>query len=240
MAKKNYYAVKKGKRTGIFHTWQECKDSVDGYPGAQYRGFATKNEAQAYLSGAANREPSAQEFLSGTGKDEPGAQGNAAEQEYESEARCLPGQVLAYVDGSFDVSIGKYSFGCVMLTPEGETVRESGNGDNPQSLALRNVTGEMLGAMFAVKWSAVNGYSAVEICYDYMGIEMWATGGWKAKNELTQKYAAFMRENSKRIRITYRKIAAHTGDKYNEEADKLAKAALTEGNGIPKITRRSS
>ena len=94
--------------------------------------------------------------------------------------------------------------------------------------------------MFAVKWSAVNGYSAVEICYDYKGIEMWATGGWKAKNDLTQKYAAFMREIGKRIRITYRKIAAHTGDKYNEEADKLAKAALTEGNGIPKITRRKN
>ena len=247
MAKKNYYAVKKGKRTGIFYTWNECKDSVDGYAGAQYRGFATKSEAQAYLSGAGNGEAGTQEFLSDAGSDEAGAytsledaQGCAAEEANESKVRCLPGQVVAYVDGSFDVKIGKYSFGCVMLTPEGEIVRESGNGDNPQSLALRNVTGEMLGAMFAVKWSAVNGYSAVEICYDYKGIEMWATGGWKAKNDLTQKYAAFMRENGKRIRITYRKIPAHTGDKYNEEADKLAKAALTEGNGLPNITRRKS
>lgn len=247
MAKKKFYAVKKGKRTGIFPTWEECKASVDGYPGAQYRGFATKSEATAYLNGTENFAHGAQTSLTGAGNNEAGeyvplsaAQSYAAAEEYESGTRCLPGQVTAYVDGSFDVKIGKYSFGCVMLTPEGEIVRESGNGDNPQSLALRNVTGEMLGAMFAVKWSAVNGYSAVEICYDYMGIEMWATGGWKAKNDLTQKYAAFMRENAKRIRITYRKIAAHTGDKYNEEADKLAKAALTEGNGIPKITRRTS
>ena len=247
MAKKNFYAVKKGKSTGIFHTWEECKGSVDGYPGAQYRGFATQREAQEYLYGAGNRETGALEYLSGAGNYETGtqeplphAQNYAAEEAYESGHKCMPGQVMAYVDGSFDVKIGKYSFGCVMLTPEGEIVRESGNGDNPQSLALRNVTGEMLGAMFAVKWSAVNGYSAVEICYDYKGIEMWATGGWKAKKDLTQKYAAFMRANSERIRITYRKIAAHTGDKYNEEADKLAKAALTEGNGIPKIKRRTS
>ena len=113
-------------------------------------------------------------------------------------------------------------------------MQKSGNGANPESLALRNVAGEMLGAMFAVKWCVRNGYSAVEICYDYMGIEMWATGGWKAKNDLTQKYAAFMKENGKEIRISYRKIAAHTGDRYNEEADRLAKTALTEGNGIPK------
>lgn len=122
--------------------------------------------------------------------------------------------------------------------PNGEIVRESGNGDNPDSLALRNVTGEMLGAMYAVKWSEKNGYSGIKICYDYLGIEKWALGEWKAKNALTQKYAEFMRENSKKLNISFQKIAAHTGNKYNEEADKLAKAALTEGKGIPKITKR--
>ncbi len=207
MAKKKYYAVKKGKSTGIFQTWEECKASVDGYPGAEYRGFATKGEAQTYL-GCADGEDG---------------------------IRFLPGQVVAYVDGSFDEKIGKYAFGCVILTPEGEIIRRFGNGNNPQSMALRNVTGEMLGAMYAVKWCHKYGYSAIEICYDYMGIEMWATGGWKAKNELTQKYAAFMREHGRKLSISFCKIAAHTGDKYNEEADQLAKTGLVEGNGIPEI-----
>ena len=92
--------------------------------------------------------------------------------------------------------------------------------------------------MYAVKWSEKNGYSGIKICYDYLGIEKWALGEWKAKNALTQKYAEFMRENSKKLNISFQKIAAHTGNKYNEEADKLAKAALTEGKGIPKITKR--
>ena len=35
MAAKKYYAVKTGKTTGIFQSWDEAKDSVDGYPGAQ-------------------------------------------------------------------------------------------------------------------------------------------------------------------------------------------------------------
>lgn len=221
MAKKKYYAVKKGKSIGIFQTWEECKVSVDGYPGAQYRGFATKEEAEAYLSGIGNAEDKEQAYQQdGT---------------YEGGTKCLPGQVVAYVDGSFDEKIGKYAFGCVILTPEGGIIRRFGNGDNPQSMALRNVTGEMLGAMYAVKWCHKYGYLAIEICYDYMGIEMWATGGWKAKNELTQKYASFMREHSSKLCISFRKIAAHTGDKYNEEADQLAKTGLVEGNGIPKI-----
>lgn len=217
MAKKKIYAVKKGKTTGIFKTWQECKAAVDGYPGAEYRGFSTEEEADVYLSGAKS---------------------HAADITVQNERACRPGQIIAYVDGSFDEKIGRYSFGCVILTPDGEIIRESGNGNNPESMALRNVTGEMLGAMFAVKWCEVNGYSAVELCYDYKGIEMWATGGWQAKNDLTQKYAAFMKENGRKLHITFRKIAAHTGDKYNEEADKLAKTALLEGNGIPRIKKR--
>ena len=64
---------------------------------------------------------------------------------------------------------------------------------------------------------------------------MWATGGWRAKNDLTQKYAEFMKNHGRVMDISFKKIAAHTGDKYNEEADQLAKAALTEGNGIPAI-----
>ena len=54
MAKKKIYAVKKGIKTGIFHTWEECKTAVDGYSGAQYKSFLTKEEAQAYLNGVSN------------------------------------------------------------------------------------------------------------------------------------------------------------------------------------------
>ena len=216
MAKKKIYAVKKGKETGIFYNWDECKASVEGYPGAEYKGFFTEEEANDYLSGLENS--------------------NVNIIPYKGE-ECLQNQIIAYVDGSFDEKIGKYAFGCIIITPNGDIIRESGNGDNPESIALRNVTGEMLGAMFAVKWCDKNGYSAIEICYDYLGIEKWATGEWKAKNSLTQKYATFMKENGKKISISFKKIAAHTGNKYNEEADKLAKAALVEGNGIPKIKK---
>lgn len=46
-----------------------------------------------------------------------------------------------------------------------------------------------------------------------------------------------MKSKSDILKISYQKVKAHSGDHYNEEADKLAKAALTEGNGIPKVKR---
>lgn len=44
-----------------------------------------------------------------------------------------------------------------------------------------------------------------------------------------------MKEQQSNIRISFQKVKAHSGDFYNEEADRLAKKALTEGKGIPKI-----
>ncbi len=45
-----YYAVKKGRQTGIFLTWEECEMQVKGFKGALYKSFKTKQEAMDYLT----------------------------------------------------------------------------------------------------------------------------------------------------------------------------------------------
>ncbi|MCI0519853.1 MAG: ribonuclease H family protein [Chloroflexi bacterium] len=45
-AKAHYYVVWKGRRSGVFSSWEECRAQVDGYPGAQYKGFAFLREAK--------------------------------------------------------------------------------------------------------------------------------------------------------------------------------------------------
>ena len=95
------------------------------------------------------------------------------------------------------------------------------------------LTGEMLGAMFAVKWALKNGFRKIEIRYDYEGVEKWVTGAWKSKTELTQKYAEAMRNWGGKIAISFTKVAAHTNVYFNEMADELAKSALLEAERIP-------
>lgn len=220
MAKKKIYAVRKGKTTGIFYSWDECSASVNGYPGAEYKSFTTKEEANSYLGNSFAIQI----------EEEKKAQKNTAFDGTES-------TLTAYVDGSFDPSIGKYAFGCILLTPDGEIIRESGNGQDPESLAIRNVAGEMLGAMYAVQWAINHGYPSLTIYYDYEGIAKWAQGDWKAKNKRTQQYAEFMNGKRSYIQLSFQKVKAHSGDHYNEEVDKLAKSALVNGNGIPRISR---
>lgn len=209
MAKKKIYAVRKGHKTGLFNTWAECQKATAGYSGAEFRGFTEKEEALAFLNMETTKTVSGDKSKEAAGVVE-----------------VPENMVIAYVDGSFEKSIGRYAFGCVLLTPDGQEIRESGSGSDPAGVAIRNVAGEMLGAMNAVKWAQENGYPAVEIRYDYEGVEKWVTGVWRAKTLLTSKYAVHMQEAGKKIQISFCKVAAHTGNHYNEEADQLAKSAL--------------
>ena len=212
MAKKKYYAVKSGHDTGIFLTWDECKKQVDGFKGAEYKSFSSPEEAESWLKG----EPvsSCADTLS-----------------------VPEGTVIAYVDGSYEDSIKKYAFGCVLILPDGKIFEHFGNGDNPESLAIRNVAGEMIGAMFATRWAIINGFKEIEIRYDYEGIEKWVTGVWQTKNNLTSQYSAFMRNQGQAIDLHFTKVTAHSNNKYNDKADELAKRGLEEGTGVPEIIK---
>lgn len=46
MAKKKFYVVWKGKKTGVFSSWDTAKKQVQGFVGAQYKSFSDKAEAE--------------------------------------------------------------------------------------------------------------------------------------------------------------------------------------------------
>ena len=107
MAKKKIYAVRKGHKTGLFATWAECQKAVSGYSGAEFRGFTEKEEALAFLN------------METTGN----VSGDKAK-EAAGIVEVPENMVIAYVDGSFEKSIGRYAFGCVILTPDGQEIRK--------------------------------------------------------------------------------------------------------------------
>ena len=41
-----FYAVAKGRNVGLFSTWNECKIQIDGYKGARFKGFNSKEDAE--------------------------------------------------------------------------------------------------------------------------------------------------------------------------------------------------
>ena len=53
---KKYYAVKKGKKPGIYIKWDECKAQIFKYPGAIYKSFKTLSEAKQFMENKSNIE----------------------------------------------------------------------------------------------------------------------------------------------------------------------------------------
>jgi ribonuclease HI len=46
MPRQKYYVVWKGRRTGVFHSWADCEAAISGFPGAQFKSFDSRLEAE--------------------------------------------------------------------------------------------------------------------------------------------------------------------------------------------------
>ena len=88
------------------------------------------------------------------------------------------------------------------------------------------MAGEIEGASFAMRLCLERGIDELEIYYDYAGIENWCTGAWKAQKPGTKAYRSFYESVSEKVRVSFHKVTAHSGDRYNDMADRLAKSAL--------------
>lgn len=215
------YAVRKGKETGLFYTWEACKDSVSGYPCAEYKSFKTKEEALLYLGDIAKNQPNQKSNQKITKKN---PQNQIRQYENTSSDNKMP-DCYAFVDGSYNITTKVYGYGGFLFY-KGEKVILQGSGKEEQMASMRNVAGEILGCMAAVEKAIELGLTELFVFYDYLGIEMWANGGWKRNKEGTIAYYEYMQSVKGKLKIHFVKVKGHSGVEGNEEADILAKQAV--------------
>jgi len=194
---KKFYAVKKGKKPGIYTSWDEAKKQIHGFSNAQFKSFPTKKEAIAYINPP-------EKIASFSNQD----------------------TIHAYVDGSFDKKTKRYSYGAVLLKDNQILARLSNASSEVKYAESFQIAGECFGSLNAIKWAKKQGYKRIIIHYDYMGIEMWPTKQWKAKKKVSKDYVYYFDKLSKDIKVEFIKVKAHSGIEMNELADKLAKDAL--------------
>lgn len=133
---------------------------------------------------------------------------------------------IAYVDGSYDDKNKTYSGGVVIIK-DGKIIKQiSEKYDDEGDSKLRNVAGEIAGARLAIDFAIENNFNKITIYHDYMGIGKWACDEWKANLPLTKDYKEFIKESRKKLEIKFVKVKGHSGNKYNEMADKLARDVL--------------
>ncbi len=225
---KKYYAVRKGRKTGVFATWAECQKQVTGFSGAEFKSFGTMEEARKFAgSGAAVMQTEQGKAIGvqfdkaeGTGRN-LSMSGSAGEKA----VRTAPGQVIAYVDGSYRSDTGEFSYGMVILK-DGEEHCFCRKMTDKELAQMHNVAGEIKGSEAAMQYALDNGIPEITIYHDYEGIAKWCTGAWKANKTGTRAYQAFYQEVIKKVQVHFVKVKGHSNDKYNDMADHLAKSAL--------------
>lgn len=131
-------------------------------------------------------------------------------------------ELVVYVDGSYRNSDKSHSYGVYMFNDEEEYTYSKRFFKDSE---MRNVSGEIKGAMRAMEEAAELGKKKIYLHYDYEGIRSWALGFWKTNKEGTIYYKNFYDSIKDKLEVKFIKVEAHTGVKYNELVDKLAKEA---------------
>ncbi|WP_459479156.1 ribonuclease H1 domain-containing protein [Clostridium saccharoperbutylacetonicum] len=209
MAKKVYaiqygFDAKNNKKIEniIVNTWDECLKYVKGVKGAKYKSFESIDDAKSYLN-EGNR------MLKKSDENYP--------------KDCLH----AYVDGSYNSSDGRYSYGIVCVNNDVVEYIESNAENDTSERNIRQIAGELKGAVRAVEYALSQGQTKIVLFHDYEGIAHHATGAWERKEESSVGYYEKMQTLMKSgIEIIFVKVDSHTGDLFNELVDEKCKECL--------------
>ena len=188
MPKQKFYAIKTPEESKIVMTWAECEKLTHGVKGVLFKSFASRAEAEAWISGMETPVP--------TG-------------------------LRVFVDGSFSPDFPKSGWAFVVTENDVEIAR--GSGITAFDAESRNIDGEVMASYQAMRWLDLNDKTGT-ICHDYEGIARWAKGEWQAKSNIAKRYVAAAKPYLHRV--SFEKVAAHTGVKWNELVDQLAKDAI--------------
>lgn len=189
----------------IVNTWAECLSYVKGVKGAKYKSFESMSEAEEYLN-------------------EGNRMLKKSDDSYPKD--CLH----AYVDGSYSICDGRYAYGVVCVKNDVVEYIENGAEKDTSEKSIRQIAGELKGAVRAAEYALSKGEKKLVIFHDYEGIAHHATGAWSRNEPSSVKYHEKMQELMKSgIEIVFVKVDSHTGDLFNELVDEKCKEPL----GIP-------
>lgn len=228
---KKIYAVKVGRQAGLFSTWAECEAQVKGFPGAKFKGFASKKEAEDWLAGKASGAKT-----SGKRAPRPVSAGASAVRMpmEENSAEAIADEetdFVVYTDGScLKNPDGPGGWAAVIIDTETGEVRELHEG-NPSTTNNRMELSAAIGALSSVReGSTVALYTDskyMKNAFTRNWIRNWKRNGWKTSqgtDVLNKDLWLRLDELFGSHRVFFRWVKGHAGNTYNERCDLLARS----------------
>lgn len=204
-----YYAVAVGRTPGIYTTWDEAKKMVDKFPGAKFKSFATREEAQEFITPRA----AATDLIDET-SDDVITKTRIGKEKLPSDRK------IVYTDGSCVKSVGGYGIvilGDDIITYSGWVPFEPCTNQKAELYAILK-TLELIDGPLLIRTDSE--YSIKSIT---LWSKAWMTNDWKRSDgqpvENRPLIEAIINLNRD---VVFEHVYGHKGNKYNEMADKLA------------------
>lgn len=212
MAKK-FYAVKRGRKTGLYTVWAECAAQVKGFQGAVYKGFMTEEEARAWLGGADART------------EQPRA---AAEM---AEPSAPDADYIIHTDGScLRNPGGAGGWAAVIETTATGAVEEKSGGDPETTNNRMELTAALMALSAVPEGARVALYTDSQYlknAFTKFWLPAWKKRGWrKADGEpvLNQDLWVQLDAAFAARQVQFHWVKGHAGNPRNERCDALARA----------------
>jgi ribonuclease HI len=212
LSQKKVYAVKIGKKPGIYQQWEGedgAAAQVQGFPGAKYKGFAKLEDAQNWLDGS-------------TG---------------ESHDDRLDSIIRLYTDGSCIVNPGPGGYGVVIK--HGKHRQELSAGFRHTTNNRMELRACIAGLKSLKGHQSVEIYSDSSYLVNAMTkgwAARWQANGWmrnrREKAENSDLWAELLNLTEKHT-VTFHWVRGHAGHPENERVDQLAQQAANRPNLPP-------
>ena len=212
MAKKKYYAVRRGHKTGIYTEWfgpAGAQNQIKGFSGAIYKGFPTLAEATSFMEQTADLPLDA----------------------LVERKAC----VVIYTDGGAVGNPGPGGYGVVILPPQADKTELSGGyrltTNNRMELMAAIIALEHLDDTLPIVLHSDSRYMVDAINKKWA--LSWKKRGWKKSDGAPAKNPDLWERLLNRLevlQVTFRWVKGHAGLEWNERCDQLAGQAMAQSN----------
>ncbi len=211
MGKKKYYAVRRGRHPGIYRQWfgpEGAQVQVAGFPGAEYKGFGSLEEAEYFM------RPHENEADQGRTHDD--------------------GVILVFTDGGALGNPGPGGFGVVILEPDCPPRELCGGFELTTNNRMELMGG--IAALEALTGNqAIILHSDSRYLVDAVNkgwARSWRRKGWRKSNgtpalniDLWARLLDLLEERN----VHFKWVKGHAGNVWNERCDQLVHAAIAGG-----------
>lgn len=234
MAKKKYYVIWKGRKTGIFTDWNTCKVHIDGFKGAEYKSFKTLADAEVAFGESSSslfelmNEGTTKEDKKKSPKTKNGIQTYTAK---EIEKRSE--EIKIFTDGGCEPNPGEAGSG-VAVYRENKVVQLWYGMYNPKGTNNTAELNALCQALYMAEKLIAQERTVAILCdskYSIQCITEWAIGwekkGWKRKHPGDLKNAELIKGmyhlyTKIKDSIAILHVNGHVGVEGNELADRMS------------------